>query len=245
MTSSINFSGNPSTSSSSSIDRSNVGKVCEEWDKSIQPLPNSNLAVYGKIEWEKYFGYRVEGDVPELPPGLNREVELMSSQLKGVKKAAACSLLLMPRGLTLNMLVELIKKPEKDRKTLVYYIPPNVVEQLGNRAIDKTCWVLFYEGVIEGSEGKTYEEQKALIEKKTDSQCSLPKLIETLTCIAFKRVETGERLFISTPWTFTRCEEEVDGEPLVIGGFSPWGLSINEYDIYDCTRGGAAASRKF
>jgi hypothetical protein len=60
---------------------------------------------------------------------------------------------------------------------------------------------------------------------------------------------TGERLFGNSPWTCTRCQEEIDGTygeyPVVVGGFESLGLLVSHNLFHRCNSNGIAGCRKF
>jgi hypothetical protein len=53
-----------------------------------------------------------------------------------------------------------------------------------------------------------------------------------------------ERLFNDDPYTYTRCQENIEGLKVIVGGFAAAGLDIRN-DIYDYGDIGVAALRNF
>jgi hypothetical protein len=74
---------------------------------------------------------------------------------------------------------------------------------------------------------------------------ALPSVLEAATAILMHHAREGDRLFGNEPWTYTRCQEVVDGWPVVVGSFSSEGLDV-DYDYDACHRNyGVSCLRKF
>jgi hypothetical protein len=90
--------------------------------------------------------------------------------------------------------------------------------------------------VIPESRNKSYDDQKALVQKhaqRSKIPYELPKALEAATAILMHHVETGEKLYGENPWTWTRCQERVDTTwTVAIGGFSSVGLSVYSPDYW-------------
>ena len=48
------------------------------------------------------------------------------------------------------------------------------------------------------------------------------------------------RLFSESPWTYTRCQENVQGYQIIVGGFAPAGLYVNHIHGYGNVNVGVA-----
>ena len=73
----------------------------------------------------------------------------------------------------------------------------------------------------------------------------LPSVLEAATAILMHHVREGDRRFGDHPWTYTRCQEVVDGRyPAVVGGFESSGLCIGT-GRYVNHHSGVACCRKF
>ncbi|MEM1282594.1 MAG: hypothetical protein AAGG81_03490 [Chlamydiota bacterium] len=238
--------GNQETSSSIASEKEN---------EIVKPKAYSNLTVYDETAWKKYFDYDIEGEIPERPSETITS-EIITQMTKTEQKCElegtpTFSLTLIPKGLNLEKLEFVIKKPIEGKGTSLWPIYNPIRKTIGNETVDKTYWVLFYERIIQGTRNKHYKDQKAIVRQKTfsNSQGTLPGFLEALTCIAFKRAVTGERLFSNyskhTPDSYIRCKEKIDQNPLMIGGFSHLGIHLRREDKYQRQYVGATACWKF
>jgi hypothetical protein len=73
----------------------------------------------------------------------------------------------------------------------------------------------------------------------------VPTVLEAATCILAEYSRSKKRLFSDNPWTFTTCQENVRGSPIVVGGFEPAGLHIDDFHYHGLMHIGVAALRKF
>jgi hypothetical protein len=110
----------------------------------------------------------------------------------------------------------------------------------------KSRWVLMTRDVIEGSRDKTFKEQKALVAEKGHNKYEVPALLDATACILleYARSMGQTRLFGDKPETYTRCQENIFGSPLLVGGFAATGLNAHFLD-FDDDDIGVAATRKF
>lgn len=228
----------------SELDKASAGEVLPGWGRLIRPLSNSHLTVYGKKVWEENLGYLIKEKIPLLPSRV--EVLTTLSLLEGKLERPGCMLALMPKGLTLNKLLELMQNPRKGSKTEVAWFWSLVLKELGDKAIDKTCWVLFSESVIVGSRSKFYAEKKAFVIKETNSLCVMPELIVAIACVALKRVKTGQGILENS---YTSCEESISSFPnemsAVVGGFSAGSINLGFRELDAQNIEGVAAYQKF
>jgi hypothetical protein len=129
----------------------------------------------------------------------------------------------------------------------------DVQEQFGTQSPVRSYWVLMTRDVLEGSRGKDYVSQRALVARhanRTGLPYELPSALEAATAILSHYVRSGERLYTDAPMTYTRCQELVvwDGgnSPVIVGGFSSGGLTVSHDFLDDYYNGiGVAGLRKF
>ena len=95
--------------------------------------------------------------------------------------------------------------------------------------------------VIPGSRNKSYDAQLQLI----PAGYEMPGVFDAARAILWENRRSGKRCFNDNPWTYTRCKEIIHGYHVVVGGFAPSGLDVNDNydDNYDDT--GVAGWRKF
>jgi hypothetical protein len=149
--------------------------------------------------------------------------------------------------LTLKSLGELAKKYFSKSDMGYRYIFPGIVEELGDRTIDQSRWVVMTKDVLPGSRGKSYAEQQAIVAGVAANNLisfEVPGVLESVACILSQFfLDSKTRLFGDNPWTYTRCPEQARGYQIVVGGFAPAGLLVDYIYDYDCL--GVAALRKF
>jgi len=193
-----------------SIPLHSIGNVEEK-----SPLPDPNLKVFGKEAWKEYYHFEVDGEIPPLPEEIGQIVNDLRTRLKGEKEAPTFSLLLMPKGLTLNQLKDLVQNPAKGNSTQFNIGSwSKIFKELGDKPIENSYWILMTNDVIEGSRNKSYADQVKVVEEKAGSEWQVPKLLEAAVCSFMNHVSSGEEktyLFGQKPWTFTRCQEKISG----------------------------------
>jgi hypothetical protein len=105
--------------------------------------------------------------------------------------------------------------------------------------------VLMTRTVLPDSRSKTYEAQKEMVAAhagRVGLPYELPHALEAATAILMHHAREGKRLFGKDPFTYTRCQEVLDGFPVIVGGFSLEGLFVSGSAYSD---GGVSCLRKF
>jgi len=152
-------------------------------------------------------------------------------------------------GLTLKSLGELAKKYFSDSDSGYRFIWATIVQELGDKSIDKSHWVLMTKDVLPGSRAKSYGEQQKIVAdlaEKSLISYEVPETLESAVCILSQYFGSNIRLFSDNPWTYTRCKDKVQGYQTVVGGFAPAGLGVRSHHYrYDYDNFGVAALRKF
>jgi hypothetical protein len=121
------------------------------------------------------------------------------------------------------------------------YILDTIANQIGDKSIDASCWVLMTMDSIPGSENLSYAEQQQLIQNILIIY-EIPGTLEAVTCILAKYFDSQTRLFKNNPWPFIRCADSVQDSQILVGGFAPPGLRIQILHDDTC---GVAAILKF
>jgi hypothetical protein len=146
---------------------------------------------------------------------------------------------------TLNLLGELVQRPSNGGHRTAYgYYHERVKTQIGEHSPPRSYWLLMTRDVLPGSRSAGYAHQKELV--KASVPYELPSVLEAATAILMHHAREGERLFGARPWTYTRCQEKVDGNrfPVVVGGFESSGLGVSKFSS-DYGSVGVACCRKF
>lgn len=168
-------------------------------------------------------------------------------QRKFPEKQAKDSLMLvrLPKTLngelTLNSFKDLVKKyfPKNNNGYRVFW--DAIANQLGNKPIEESYWVLMTTDIIPESENKDYDEQQELIKNKLPGY-EIPGTLEAVVCILSQYFASNTRLFKDNPWSFTRCSDTVQGSQTLVGGFATTGPRIQ---ILINNTSGVAALCKF
>jgi F-box-like len=180
-----------------------------------------------------------------LPKNIAEELRRSAFPGKSIRETHV--LVRMPKELTIKKLGELAKKYFPSNTDGYRYIWSAIVDELGDKPADESIWLLMTKDVLPGSRSKSYGQQKTIIDelaKTTGVPYQVPTTLEAATCILAEYSRSENRLFSDSPWTYTRCQENVQGYQMVVGGFAPAGLSVI-INIYGRVSIGVAALRKF
>jgi hypothetical protein len=228
------------------------GEVCKAWKAIIQASDDYSIIkfvkLFGKNAWQKYFGYQVRGVIPEPPESIICILKLLSNKFAShFKPPPACSLILMPKGLTLNKLSNLVQDPRKGMQSnFDRHSWRRAFEQLGEEAIDESYWVLLTNSLVVEFKNLEILQQKLLIIENNGQGWSIPRVLEASVCAFMNHASCGNYLFGTNPLTYTRCEETISWYQLVLGGFDSLGLVLNfHYNFDQVVHGAAACFRDF
>ena len=233
------------------IDVWTTQRICKGWHNRFwsygQPrreqLTESEL-VFGPHKWRHYYGLEVT-DAPPIPETILQLLDQECHIWPGRKVRDTHLLTLIPKGLTLNQLAELIQRPLNGHVTTYRYYDDYTKNERGDQAVPASYWALMTRHILPDSRSKTLDQHQALVAQqaqRTQVPYAMPKAIEAATSTLTHFVQHGERLYgddkqdvrgwndnkQSTWYTYTRCEERVNNNqsPVVVGGFSPAGLCV-------------------
>jgi hypothetical protein len=212
---------------------------------------------FGAEDWFQYLG-AIEG-APPLPEHI---VDTLNGgcpfwpekQVKDTHLLVLIPATVNGEPFSLNLLGSLIQRPQGGGHSTKHRIRDrDVQEQFGTQSPVRSYWVLMTRDVLEGSRGKDYVSQKALVARhanRTGLPYELPGALEAATAILSHYVRSGERLYTDDPMTYTRCQELVawDGgnSPAIVGCFSSGGLTVSHDFLDDYYNGiGVAGLRRF
>lgn len=192
---------------------------------------------FGKKKWSRFFG--TIGEEPALPKNIHSIMQADCPIWEGKKVIETHMLALIPKSvnkqlLTINSLGALVKTPKEGLPTCYDRTWEELFEEFGNQPVDKTHWVLMTTDVLPGSklgeDPSSSPEQRAALaasySERAQIEYLLPKVIEAAVCIFTKYFSSGKRVFSDTPWTYTYCQEMIDGYQPVVGGFAQRGLDV-------------------
>ena len=239
-----------------------ICRVSKHWKQLVDTHDLWKITLYREIafgndKWAKCFGADVVKNEDTKEEFSSLPLHAFIEDCKKFKsifpeKNAKDSLMLvrLPKTLneqfTLKSLGELAKKYFKDSDAGYGLIWSSIVHELGDKPIDKSHWVLMTKDVLPGSRNKSYDEQQQIVTELAEQspiRYGVPGVLESAACILSQYFGSNTRLFSHNPLTYTRCKEEVRGYQIVVGGFAPAGLSVN--DGCDDGNVGVAALRKF
>lgn len=214
-------------------------------------LRSNKDILFGEGDWERLVG-RVT-PAPTLPPNIEAILQGPCPFFSGKEVRETHLLVYMPttvngQSLTLNILGLLAKRHFFPASETSYrYIGDDVVKELGDMPLAKSSWVLMTKDVLPESRSKSYAEQQYLVTTlatRANIAYEVPKTLEAAVCILTHYISVRTCLFSKSPWTFARCQENVHGSQMVVGGFSPSGLFVN-FNSSDNNRFGVATLRRF
>ncbi|MHA7878103.1 MAG: hypothetical protein ACX93T_04280, partial [Bacteroidota bacterium] len=231
------------------------------------PTVYGGYRAFGAQAWYDYFGVDVDTE-PALPSDivsiLNEESPFMLDRETSPQRVGANHLLtLIPRYVkipggpylpfTLNRLGALAEGRYFPNNEEGYqYYDRDVRTQFGTEYLDKPYWLLMTYDVLQGTRGKTYTEQRKMVEKYSSKGWVLPNILEAATSILVCYAQSGKRqecLFSEEPWTCTRCctPNQLVGSQwtLAVGGFGPTGLVIGYDYVSEGDSYGVAGCRRF
>jgi len=245
-----------------------LGTICcvsKEWKRLANEPTLWKSAIYREIafgndKWAQCFGKDVVKDednreeFSSLPwKDFIEDCKIFKSIFPEKKAKDTLMLVRLPKTLngqlTLKSLGELAKKYFSDSDTGYRFIWSNIVDELGDKSIHKSRWVLMTKDVLPESRDKAYANQQKIVAELAEKSLisyEIPATLESAACILSQYFGSKTRLFSDKPPTFTRCQEKDHGFHTVVGGFGPDGLKVLERsnegsnDWY-----GVAALRKF
>ena len=205
--------------------------------------------------WERYYG--AVDSSPSRPSGIDQVMNSPCPFWEGCQVRDTHMLVLIPshvggKPLTLDYLGELIQSPKGDGYGTKYrdyeYYAEYVRPAIGSQASGSSYWVLMTKDVLPGSRNKRYEDQRKLVAdhaNRTGLGYEVPGALEAAVVMLLHHAQSGERLYSVNPETHTRCrDKDIDGNPVVVGGFSSGGLYVSS-NVYDYLSNGVAGLRKF
>lgn len=223
--------------------------VNKEWYKAASKewLWNGIVEQYaiGPKKWKNIANI---GEAGPIPQGMIKILKQPCPFFKGKQVGQTHMLVWIPSSLngnplTLNSLGQFVKAksfPANDNGYEYAYL--SIKDQIGDKIIENPGWVLITKNVLPESKEKSYNYQKEMVEKYTGYD--VPKALEMTFCIFAKYYSSNTRLFSVDPFENTRCQDEVDGNHVVIGGFTSSGLSVERDNIFCDEDYGIAAIRK-
>ncbi len=244
----------------------NLGNCCsvsKAWNRLAKDPTLWKIAIhrelaFGNAQWAQCFGPDVVKDEDNWEEYSSLPLEEFIADCRKFTKlfpgrSAKDSLMLvrLPRtlhgGLTLKSLGELARKYFPKSSTGYRFIWSPVMQEQGDKSIDRSRWVVMTRDILPGTRGRSYAEQQRMIADLASESLNgygVPGILKATACIFSQYFGSSKRLFSDDPRTYIRCVEEVKGLQIVVGDFAPAGLDvIDEAHIEDYT--GVAVMREF
>jgi hypothetical protein len=238
--------------------------VCKKWNKYSNNPVVYNRAMYerfavGDKKWKQWFrkGIVTEdetaNDFNTLPKDIFKILNGPCPIFSGKKVRDTHLLFKMPtiingEPVTITNIGKLLKKSFPKTENGYRYILSDIVTALGEERVQKAEWILVTKEVLPDSRNKTYSKQKTLVSNLTNTgqvEYQIPKTIELIVGLFAEYLRSGKRLLNSdTQFTYGRCQDQVQGFQVVVGGFTSAGLGVLNFD-YDYDSIGVVALRKF
>ena len=206
---------------------------------------------FGALKWKQYFNLTVIE--PPLPPDIHKILASPCLFFPGKKVVDTHFLTLIPEGMTLERLEALtlnareghkIGFRDKDKS----WAKP-VLSQFGNTSSGKAHWLLMLNDVIPGSRNKTWKDQQEMAARYKPQGYELLSIIDAAHSLLLEHVQIGKRFYSDSPWTYTRCVEQVtynsEKWPTAVGGFASAGLRVGRSSVDDYEGNGVGLARKF
>ena len=243
-----------------------LGTICctsKQWKRLANEPFLWKIAIYREIafgndKWAQFFGADVvknEDNREEISSLPSDDFIADCKKFKSIfpERNAKNRLMLvrLPKtlngGITLKSLGELAKKYFSASDLGYRFIWSAIIQEHGDKSIDKSQWVLMTKDVLPESRNKSYCEQQKIVANLAEKflvSYEVPEILTSAACILSQYFGSNTRIFSDNPWTYTHCKEVVQGYQTFVGGFTPAGLYIN-YNYSVNVLIGVAVMRKF
>lgn len=231
------------------LDACRARLVCRKFKEVVDEISyDSTMRFFGPDEWRK-LGLEIEGELPPPPQNSSLFTSWVRSRIAEKKEASTCSVIFMPKGLSLNKIIALVKNRGLD-DTFKFLISNEDLDDhlIGEIPNDKAYWYLITNHIIEGSRNIPYPAQKELINEKTKGKCVDPSYLEVVVCCLMNYIRSKEFLFGLKPiCTTSRVRGFLNNYRMAVGGFYDGCIYLmklrGDDDVH--SRIGIAACRRF
>ncbi len=216
-------------------------QVCRRWrwlskDERIQEaiferraLP-SFISLFDKRDWETHVDLDAHSLSLEDEPSLGNIMEVVRQHiLLPLRCDEGASILTIPKGLSVNKLIQIAVSPKDGYKLLFGNVCPILLDAIGDCVTEKTYRVVISNDVLETTRSKSLDAQREIV---ASLGCSLPKAVEALALIVFMYIKSRIPILCYEEYNggfiyfYTRCEEMIGDEPVCIGGLDNNGLDV-------------------
>ena len=212
-----------------------AGKPIEVKQEPVLPQDKNRqipAIAFGKKEWAE-LGLEVE-DIP-LPEDVDAILKSPCPFSKKGERVEQTHVLVLKPGsingedLNAENFGKFMKSkfPELDEEGYRFILDD--AKKLGSH--EEARWILMKKDVIDGSRNKSFADQQKMVEEQGQKKYQVPRVLDVIVCAMteYARSQGKTRLFSDSPWTYTRCQENVQGYQMVVGGFAPAGLCVSNH----------------
>lgn len=175
---------------------------------------------FGKIQWLQYGGD--PGIEPKIPLKMILNFDARKQMLTFIPES------INGKPLTLSSIDRFVSNIKKVKTS---YRDPLNEFNINDQSVEefKAHWVILSKKVLSGTKNMDEDEQRQLVK---DQGFEFPSLIDTVVSVLMHNLKTGEFVYPAnlehTKWTYTRVQEkDMKGTEIIVGGFSIYGLCVN------------------
>jgi hypothetical protein len=155
-----------------------------------------------------------------------------------VEDNAGVTQLTMPKGTTLNQLIQIAKA----EGMTVHVLWDSIIQELGDVPVEQTYGILITNSVFSNSRSKAVNLQNKLVRRRG---CQMPTVQEYIALLVFTYKAFKKCLYGHNPSTFARSSTRVEDSPLVVGDLTSTArFYLGSSNFSDESRG-AGGQRKF
>jgi hypothetical protein len=215
------------------IDLENCSLVCKSWRKDSKEALYANNN-FDENKWKENIGKVGNADgspLPSLPVEIQKILKSSCRIWPNKTIGETHILVLLPETvngklLTLKIFGELLKKIFKNEKGYGNVLS-KILEEHGDKPIEKSCWVLMPKKVLPGSKNKSFflqEEMIKTLSEATSKPYKTPEALAAALCIFAMYCNRGEIRFFSRE--LTRCQEATNSVQVALGLLNKHGPGI-------------------
>jgi len=182
-------------------------------------VPSFTIKTFDGSDWKTHVDLERFKLSVDDEPALDKRVVIpflvkrISTSVHRIARNTGITILTMPKGLTLNKLVELAQSPKEGKSVPLADIPYFISDEMRNLPVNQTYRLIITNNVFEKQNGRlSFEDQDKLI---LEIGCTIPRALEAATLIAatcMRSNEEQDRPYYGDPLlnhsgNYTRCSE--------------------------------------
>jgi hypothetical protein len=209
--------------------------VAEQLQFSHTAIVVPQEGIYGKEEWEKFWG--TVGEVPPLPQEAYEHCPIILSGKTdhGTRMIDKFDFIWRPptvngEQLTIDLMEKIAKSSKFGTNQIGYEYIYDAIrkDKMVNKEVQKGYWYAMLKKPLEETRNMTFDEQCDFIEKNFPKEYGFPTTDQAVIFYLMHRACNGTCVLRSTNGrsAYTRCLESVTGGHVVVGAVSSSGLSL-------------------